>query len=346
MAKTIKKSLLALIGLVMFASTAIGQTVNMSRWIELNVQQGQWIRLDLAGDSIGTDIKVESGTKDTILTAYASSTGYIYYYAQGSIMRVYGDVKKFSCNENTRNLTGLNASNNTGLLFIDCYDNYISNINLNGLTSLNSLSCAFDSVLTTLNVSGLDSLANLHCGGNLLNNLDISGLKKLNWLVCFSNQFSACSLDSIFHQLPSRSISDDAKIYIKANQETNPGAETCRDSIATNKNWKVLNYIKEDNSGLPIVNTSYSCPYFSLNIEELEVNSLNKAKVYPNPANNALNIECNEKINSAIIYDTSGKELFRTKETKDIDVSSLNNGIYLLRVITNKGEGSYKVIKN
>lgn len=344
MAKAIKKSLLSLI-IVMFASTTIGQTVNMSRWIELNVQQGQWIRLDLTGDSIGTDIKVESGTKDTVLTVYESSTGYIYYYAQAPIMRVYGDVKKFSCNENTRNLTGLNASNNTGLLFIDCYDNYISNINLNGLTSLNSLSCAFDSVLTNLNVSGLDSLVNLHCGGNLLTNLDISGLKRINWLVCFSNQFSACSLDSIFHQLPQRSISDDAKIYIRANQETNPGAETCRDTIATNKNWKVLNYIIEDNSELPIVNTSYSCPYFSLDVEELVVNSLN-AKVYPNPASNALNIECNEKINSAIIYDISGKELFITKETKDIDVSSLNNGIYLLKVITNKGEGSYKVIKN
>lgn len=343
MTKKLQISLLALLGLILYSSMIIGQTVNMSRYIELTATQGEWIKMEFSGDSINTDIMVVSGTKDTLLTIDTNWTGFKHYYSQTTTMRVYGNVKEFKVWENTDKLTGLDASNNKGLVFLDCYDNNITNINVSGLKNLWDFSCAYNS-LTSLDISGLDSLSHLHCGGNQLTSLDIRGLSKLIGIACFDNQLSACGLDSIFHQLPSRFINNDATIYIQSDEETNPGVETCRDTIATNRNWKVVNYHNWGQILQPIVNITYSCPYFTLDIEEVKQDNIS-AKVYPNPAKDAINIETKEKIKDITLYDVAGKEILRTKEIKNIDVSYLENGIYILKLCTQKGTGEYKVIK-
>ena len=296
MKKLTTKIFLALFGLMFLANFAIAQ-VNMNRWIELTVKQGQQITLDILADAENTGVKVVSGTYDTTLIVGTSWSGYIDYYAQASTMKVYGNVKRFDCSYNNENITSLDASNNTKLEALFCYTNNIS----------------------TIKVRGCDSL---------------------NYIDCSGNNLSACGLDSIFHQLPKRPADNKGEIIIREGDAYDqPGAFSCRDTIATSRNWDVFD------GSTPIVNTTYACPDFTI-IEEMSANSL-EINIYPNPASNNLNIECGERINNLELYDAIGRMLIRKTNVLDnvsIDVSNLESGMYILKIRTSNGSGEYKVI--
>lgn len=421
MKKTIKQLALVLLGIIAL-TPAIGQTVNMNRWVDLTVTQGELISIELKSENENTFVKITSGLTDTTFTIGQWYSEMSKYFAQSSTMRVYGDIKTFYCNDNGSKVTELNASNSIGLKNISCYNNSITNLNVSGLTTLENLNCdnnslaslnvsglnalkellcmnnlltnlnvdglnalkrlychhnsitnlnangntaleyldCYNNSITNLNISGLTALYSLNCSNNSISNLNVSGFTTMRFLdcsnnfitslkingcnnlmsiECFTNQLSACSLDSIFHKLPTYQQSN-LTIYIKDGSESNPGATTCRDTIASNRNWRVA----DKSNFFDIVNSYYACPYFTLDIEEVEIINIS-AKVYPNPVSNTLSIECSEKIKSIILYDASGKEVFKTKETKDIDFSNLTEGVYILNLITDKGKGSYKVIK-
>lgn len=409
-------------GLIMFAFSATGQTVNMNRWIELTVTQGEWIGLYFAADEENTGVKVKSGEHDTILSVGTDMTDWRQYYAETGTMKVYGNVNKFDCSEEFENLTGINLSNNSGLLGLFCHKNNLTSLAVSGLTALKVLSCSYNNLssldvsgltaledldchannltsldvsglialkelwcdnnnltsldisgltalkvlwcdnnnLTALDFSGLTALENLDCGGNNLTALDVSGLTALkflqcqnnnlsninisgcdsiNGIYCWGNSLSACGLDSLFHQLPIRTEGSEGYVDIKKGTYTNPGTNSCRDTIATNRNWEIWDY-----DGGILVNANYSCPYFTIGIAEIKAEDI-VAKVYPNPVSNALNVETMEKVEDIILYDVLGKEVLRTTKTNNIDVSNLNNGLYILKLITEKGIGEYKIVK-
>ena len=69
---------------------------------------------------------------------------------------------------------------------------------------------------------------------------------------------------------------------------------------------------------------------------------LNDAKIYPTPASSMITVSCNA-INEVIIYDILGNILKDIKVSPDdsniaVDVRILNNGVYLVKLITSKGE--------
>lgn len=72
----------------------------------------------------------------------------------------------------------------------------------------------------------------------------------------------------------------------------------------------------------------------------------NNVKIYPNPAKDLVNIAADISVTSIEIYSMTGK-LIKTfsKETKQINVSELNSGIYLLRVKSEGADQSFKLIK-
>lgn len=61
-----------------------------------------------------------------------------------------------------------------------------------------------------------------------------------------------------------------------------------------------------------------------------------------------LNIKCDSEIKSIELYDALGRMLINktnVADTKDvINVSSLNHGIYLLKLNTEKGSETFKVM--
>lgn len=337
--------------------------VNMNKYVELNVTPGEWIRLDLNTFN-NSGVKVTSGTYDTTiaLSPYHWTTE-INVFAQDSIMRVYGNVKHFSCRYNDLKIIGLDASHNTDLTELNCINNNISSLNISGCVNLQQLACSYNNISSSLDVSQLDALTELYCANNNipslvvkengplisincennnLSSLNINGLASLRGLSCEGNNLSACALDSIFHQLPVTLIQYNSRIIIKDAGISTPGTSSCRDTIATNKNWHVIDW--NDGDLLEIENSSYACPYFTIGIEEIKAKDI-VAKVYPNPVSNALNIETKEKVDNIILYDALGKEVMCTKKTNDIDVSNLNNGLYILKLMTEKGIGEYKIVK-
>ena len=366
MKKRITKLFLTSFALVMFANLSMAQ-VNMDRYIELTVQQGAEIWLGFMVDAPNTEVRVVCGTYDTTFVAGANWTNFVDESTQATTIKLYGNVSGFVCIDHGEDVTGLDASNNTGLVILYCWNNNLSSLDISGLTVLEDFDCG-ENNLSSLDVSGLTALKDLYCYSNNLSFIDASGLTALEALSCYDNNISAikingcenlqliycdgnnlsaCGLDSLFHQLPRRQESNKGEIYIKDGVFTNPGTLTCRDTIATNRNWKVLDY-NDENEEIPIVNENYECPYFTLGIEELIVNNIN-ARVYPNPVSNNLNIECEENINKLEFYDAFGRIVISQESVLNntsIDVSSLANGIYILKLRTAEGAGEYKVVKD
>ena len=77
----------------------------------------------------------------------------------------------------------------------------------------------------------------------------------------------------------------------------------------------------------------------------------NKFKIYPNPTNNSVSVLFEDlQITGYVVYDIQGREILSKNKqfsaSFDIDLSSFNSGIYLLKIATDKGDFTQKVIKN
>ena len=69
-----------------------------------------------------------------------------------------------------------------------------------------------------------------------------------------------------------------------------------------------------------------------------------EAKIYPNPANDVLHVEGNEVI-LVEVYNIMGQSVLSVNENfKSINISSLQNGIYFVRLKTNDGEKTLKLV--
>ncbi len=83
--------------------------------------------------------------------------------------------------------------------------------------------------------------------------------------------------------------------------------------------------------------------------DNTEINTVfNDFKVYPNPAFNTLNIDINiNEINNISIYSLDGKLVKKlpNNTSKTIDISNLNDGLYLIQINTNENVYSTKFMK-
>ena len=70
--------------------------------------------------------------------------------------------------------------------------------------------------------------------------------------------------------------------------------------------------------------------------------------IYPNPLNDFVNINAKENIENIIIYDVSGKivKTFQVNATQtQLNLSSLANGFYFMKISSNTGFKLEKIIK-
>ncbi len=75
----------------------------------------------------------------------------------------------------------------------------------------------------------------------------------------------------------------------------------------------------------------------------------NKFQIYPNPVNINLNIknDNNQNINALILSDINGREIVnQTSNLENINVSKLQKGIYFLKIDSDNGIFTKKIIKN
>lgn len=99
-------------------------------------------------------------------------------------------------------------------------------------------------------------------------------------------------------------------------------------------------YINPDyrpvSTGIAASGADFSDPTLSgLVLQVASINNLNAhAKVYPNPAHNTIVIETGNRIQKISMIDVLGKEVLSEKDTNVVDISSLDKGVYLLKVET------------
>jgi hypothetical protein len=113
------------------------------------------------------------------------------------------------------------------------------------------------------------------------------------------------------------------------------GAGSFRGSI---DDLKIYNYVLSD--------TEISNLYTNNVLSSSDFNQNNlKVAMYPNPVNDILNIDIENEIKSVEIYNIQGQRVIQSN-SKQIETSSLNSGIYMVRIEdTNGGIATQKLIK-
>ena len=160
---------------------------------------------------------------------------------------------------------------------------------------------------------------------NLINNVNWTATSDQNWL-------TLSYLKLAQKGSPANTISDNGDARITLNAETN--------NTGTSRTANVL--ISGDqgvSSKTIIVTQTYT---LGTNEPRTFITTL-----YPNPTSDILNIQTEEKISKIEIYDVSGK-LLKSMDgrNKNISVSSLNKGMYLIKLYTENGVLNSKFIKN
>ncbi|MCX7550176.1 T9SS type A sorting domain-containing protein [Xanthomarina sp. F2636L] len=84
------------------------------------------------------------------------------------------------------------------------------------------------------------------------------------------------------------------------------------------------------------------------NLLSVEEYSLDSVSIFPNPVKDVVNIEMHKsiKVKNAKIYSITGQVVLQVENARKLDVSNLNPGIYLLKVETDKGDITRKIIKS
>lgn len=80
---------------------------------------------------------------------------------------------------------------------------------------------------------------------------------------------------------------------------------------------------------------------FFTGINEINQNALN---IYPNPSVGSINIDYNERFSTINIINLQGKTILQSNQ-KNIDISGLENGIYIVQIATENGVLNSKFVK-
>jgi len=152
-------------------------------------------------------------------------------------------------------LTELDLSQNTALLRLSCFRNQLTELDLSSNTALTSLNCIANQ-LTNLNLSANIALTRLECQNNKLTELDLSNNKMLANLDCSYNQLTSLNLNNnnteLYelrcnnNQLSSNTLNTLFRMLLHDEHEKkfihisgNPGTKDCDKSIIEEKGWRV-----------------------------------------------------------------------------------------------------------
>jgi len=210
-----------------------------------------------------------------------------------------------NCSSNK--LSSLDVSQNTALFFLDCSFNQISSLDLSKNTLLVSLFCNHNH-LSSLNVSKNTTLMTLYCLNNQLSDIDVS--KNTNLSRFWSNQ--------------------------------NPKL-TC---IGISNGQNNLNYA-QSSEWIKDATASYSTtPCNTTTAIEKTTNS--NLTLFPNPAQNTLTIQLTESLQGTVsLIDLQGQTILSqaiNDNNAQINISGVSNGVYILKVISDKATYTKQVV--
>lgn len=249
-------------------------------------------------------------------------------------------------------LSGLEAFIN--LTYLDFSSNNVSLINLQPFPLLEYLIC-YDNQLAEIDLSMVPNLKLLHCASNNITNLDFTGLLALENVNCSSNQLTTLDFHNnpVFYDLGC-AMNNLTSINIKNGtiQNTMVGIMHC-DGWFNNPDLSII--CADDNEIADVqAMLDFSSPDLDvditnclLDIDKIKVDE--SIQIFPNPTKDFVNIKAAGNINSIQLFDVQGRiiktSVIQNSETR-FDLSQFQSGIYYLKVISDKGNGIQKLIKN
>ncbi len=76
-----------------------------------------------------------------------------------------------------------------------------------------------------------------------------------------------------------------------------------------------------------------------------DVENMKDIAIYPNPVNDILHIELSENNFGVELYNIFGQQVLKAQNEREISVSELSSGVYVLKITTEKGIYSRKIVK-
>ncbi|PIE79081.1 MAG: internalin [Candidatus Delongbacteria bacterium] len=291
---------------------------------KLSCSGNQLTSLDVSGATALTELSCDNNQLTSLDVSGATALTYL------------------SCRDNQ--LTSLDVSQNTVLTGLWCSENQLTSLDVSGATALTYIDC-FNNQLTSLDVSSATALTKLSCSGNQLTSLDVSQNTALTKLWCFGNPFTTEAVDNLFCSLPERESSYKEVLYILNNT-----SDTNKDEVlasnkqnAIDKNWNVWYYDDDwgslQDTDIPATTGDYD---YSNGISDMAADNI---ELYPNPVHDVLHIELSENNFGVELYNMFGQKVLHVQNEREISVSKLASGIYMLKITTEKGIYSRKIVK-
>jgi Leucine-rich repeat (LRR) protein len=221
-------------------------------------------------------------------------------------------------------LNALTVSGSTNLETIVCDYGHLTELDASNLPNLTYLSC-LGNLLTTLNVGGSLNLEYLSCGVNQLTSLDCRGMSHLNYLECAENPLTELYIKNGIVEEFLYITTDTSLDYICADAEQVADIQTMMVSGAN-----------------PDCVVDSACAA----LQTRTFSQTDSIAVYPNPANNILNIESDATVSQIDIYNTLGQLVLTSDAKTSIDISRLQKGSYFLKLTSDAGTTTKQFLKN
>lgn len=252
-------------------------------------------------------------------------------------------LEEFCCYHNL--LTNINVSNNTQLKCLECWHNSILTIDVSNNVALFNFSCS-ENQLTSIDLSNNLLLENFICFQNNLTSLNVGANSVLKIIKCYETQIESldfsnnpflflvsCGFNDALHSLDMRNGNNTDIAYY--NSLTTPNL-TC--IFVDDADYSAENWLNVD-PGSTFVETQAACDELSLNEFETE-----NFVIIPNPVKNSFQIKTNNKIHKISIYNILGKLIIEFPDQEFYDISTLSKGIFMLKIQSNKGVISKKLL--
>jgi uncharacterized coiled-coil protein SlyX len=261
------------------------------------------------------------------------------------------------CYYNT--LTELNLTNCMQLKWLGCDHNQLTKLDLTTCTQLKNLYC-HDNQLTELDLTNCTQLQDLDCFNNQLTELDLINCTQLQFLLrCMNNRLTKLDLTGLDKLYDFYGYNQNVSLTLHKNEEdTYSHSIVLNDPAFGNPTISYANGVLES-ADSTVASTSFvvqtgklgfklsgtmNFTYFMVGIDTPDKAPL---KVYPNPANDLLFIEC-EELSAIKIYDMMGKEVLSQQGTgkTTININNLPAGTYIVHVLSErKVIGNIKIVK-
>jgi len=310
------------------------------------------LTIDWGDSTTNTYTTPENGLEVQCTKSYSGTGSYkVKITSTGEITKLY------CCGLNT---TSMDLSKCPSLKNIYCSGNLFTSIDLSACPALEEFNCPY-SLLTSLDVSKNTSLKSLDCMFSKLTSIDLSKNSNLQYVYFEGNAIPLDKLDSISKQtkntiykylgtqtLPNVTVAGNAEIDL-TNQAM---LENHATTFIVQKDGKMaienIDYTLENGKLIflsdgaytvtmtndAIISTSPAKVVASYNVIRTGTNELSAKtlKVYPNPTHGVVHVESeSETLASIKILGVNGQLLLQ-KQANSIDLSSFENGIYLMQV--------------